>query len=265
MYPFRLCAIALSHLSRLLTQTIVGLLLLCITLLCWSSPVQAASQVSPKLEEQVLQVIREHPEVILESVQAYQQRVQQQLQQAQQAFVQELKRNPQAVIGESPTTGASQSKIVMVEFSDFQCPYCGRAHKTVQRFMAKHQDQVTLTYKHYPLASIHPQAISAAKAAWAAFQQGKFWEYHDVLFTQQEKLGESFYIETAKNLNLDVDQFNRDRNSQAAETAISQDIQLAESLGITGTPFFVMNGEVFTGAIELEEMEKRFTRVKQSL
>lgn len=264
MYPFRFCAIALSYLSQL-TKIIVGLLLLCIPLFCGSLPVQAASQVSPQLEEQVLQVIREHPEVILESVQAYQQRIQQQLQQAQQGFVQQLKTNPQAVIGESPTTGASQSKIVMVEFSDFQCPYCARAHETVQRFMTKHQDQVTLTYKHYPLASIHPQAVSAAKAAWAAFQQDKFWEYHDVLFTQQENLGESLYIETAKRLNLDVDQFNRDRNSQAAQTAISQDIQLAKSLGVAGTPFFVMNEEVFTGAIELEEMEKRFTRVKQSL
>jgi len=194
MYPFRLYAIALSHLSQL-TKIIVGLLLLCISLLGWSLPVQAASQVSPQLEEQVLQVIREHPEAILESVQAYQQRVQQQIQQAQQGFVQQLKTDPQAVIGESPKTGASQSKIVMVEFSDFQCPYCGRAHKTVQQFMAKHEDEVTLVYKHYPLASIHPQAVSAAKATWAAFQQGKFWDYHDELFTQQEQLGESFYVD----------------------------------------------------------------------
>ncbi|NES85947.1 MAG: thioredoxin domain-containing protein [Moorea sp. SIO2B7] len=264
MHPFRFFTHALSHVSRL-TKIVLGLLLLCIILLSSSRPVQAANQISPQLEEQMLQVIREHPEVIVESFKAYQQRIQEQSQEAQQAFVQKLETNPQAVIGDSPKTGASQSKVIMVEFSDFQCPYCARAHKTVQEFMAKHEDEVTLVYKHFPLASIHPQAVSAAKATWAAFQQGKFWEYHDELFTKQEQLGESFYLETAQRLNLDVDQFNRDRNSQAAETAISQDLQLAESLGVKGTPFFVMNGELFAGARELKDMEKRFTRVKQLL
>lgn len=261
MYPFTFCAIARFYSSKLI-GLLLALFFISITLLGFSAPVQAVTPVSPEFEEQVLQVIREHPDVILESLKAYQQRIQQQIKQAQQAFVETLTTNPQAVIGESPTTGPSASKIVMVEFSDFQCPYCARAHQTVKQFMRKHQQEVTLTYKHYPLVSIHPQAMAAAKAAWAAFQQGKFWQYHDQLFTQQEKLGESLYLEIAQQLHLDVNLFNRDRTSQAAEMAIRQDIELAESVGITGTPFFILNDQVFSGAIELEDMEERLAHIR---
>ncbi|MBE9129588.1 thioredoxin domain-containing protein [Coleofasciculus sp. LEGE 07092] len=266
MNQFRFWAIALTNFLAIAKKILklTGLLLLCAIVLSWSRPAQAASRLNPQLEEQVLQVIRAHPEVIIESVQAYQQQVQQQLQQAQQAFVQQIKTNTKAVIGESPTTGKANSTVLLVEFSDFQCPFCAQAHETVQQFMAKHQDEVNLVYKHYPLSSIHSQSLSAAKAAWAASQQGKFWEYHDALFTQQDQLSEPFYIATAKALNLDIEQFNSDRNSAAAEAAIQNDIQLAENLGIGGTPFFVMNGETFTGAIQLAEMEKILERVTES-
>ena len=126
---------------------------------------QAASRISPQLEQQVMQIIREHPEVLIESVQAYQQQQQQQIRQSQQAFLQELQINPQAVIGNSPVTGSPNSKIVLVEFSDFECPYCSEANKTLKNFMAKHQNEVTLVYKHFPLTPIHNQALPAAKAA----------------------------------------------------------------------------------------------------
>lgn len=167
------------------------------------------------MEEQVLQSIRAYPEVILESIQAYQQKKYEQLQQAQQAFLQEMKANPQEVIRESPTTGADEQRIVLLEFSDFQCLYCAKMHQRLKQFIANHQHQVTLVYKHLPL-SAHSEALPAAKAAWAANQQGKFWHYHDALFTQQKKLGEALYVGTAKSLNLDIKQFNRDRYSDGA-------------------------------------------------
>lgn len=233
---------------------ITGILLLFLSFLVGAVPAQAASRVSAKLEEQILEVIREHPEVIIESVQAYQAQQQQEIQKARQAFLEEVEANPQTVIGESPTTGATDTKVVLVEFSDFQCPYCGQAHDTVKQFMDKHQDEVMLVYKHFPLASIHPESVAAAQAAWAADRQGKFWEYHDALFTNQDKLGEDFYLEIAENLNLDLEQFERDR--QFADPAIQNDMQLATQIGISGTPFFVMNGQAFAGAIELEKLEQ---------
>ncbi|MFB2876575.1 DsbA family protein [Floridanema aerugineum] len=238
----------------------ICILLLTLTFFLWTSPAQAANRISPQLEEQVLQIIRQHPEAIVESVQAYQQKIQNQLVQAQQAFVAQMKTNPDAIIGQSPITGAPAKKIILVEFSDFQCPYCAQAHKTIKDFMAKHQDEVTLVYKHFPLSSIHPEALPAAKAAWAAGQQGKFWQYHDALFTQQNKLGEEFYLETAKNLNLDLEKFNSDR--QTAEKSITEDMILGESVGISGTPFFVLNGATFSGAVQLSDVEDVLARVK---
>lgn len=231
--------------------------LLCL-LLSWSLPAQAASRISPQLEQQVMQIIREHPEVLIESVQAYQQQQQQQLQQSRQAFLQDLQINPQGIIGNSPVTGSPNSKVVLLEFSDFECPYCAEANKTLKKFMAKHQDEVTLVYKHFPLTPIHAQAMPAAKAAWAANQQGKFWEYSDALFSHQKELGNALYLDLATNLNLDLDKFKTD--SQIADNAIAKDIQLAEKLGLTGTPFFVMNGETFSGAVQLADMEKVLNR-----
>jgi protein-disulfide isomerase len=240
-------------------------LMVALTLTSCSKSAQSDQvKVSPELEKQILQVIRNHPEVILESVQAYQQQQDGQLQQARQTFLEQMKTNPKAIIGSSPATGASTQDIVLVEFSDFQCPFCARAHQTIQQFMKAHQDQVTLVYKHFPLTQIHPEALNAAKASWAAQQQGKFWEYQNALFTQQDQLGEELYLAIAKQLNLNLDQFNRDRQSQQAQAAIEKDIQLAESLGISGTPFFVMNGETFSGAVELSKMEEVLATVKAS-
>ena len=207
------------------------------------------------LEEQVLQIIREHPEVLIESVQAYQQRKQKELQQAQQAFLQQIKTEPKSIIGNSPTTGASANKIVLVEFSDFQCPFCAQAEPTVKEFIAQHGDQVTLVYKHFPLSQIHPQAESSAQAAWAAQKQGKFWEYHDALFTQQEELGEDLYLAIAEDLSLDLEQFNRDRKSLEAKAAINADLTLAQKVGIRGTPFFALNGQVLSLPLKISAME----------
>jgi protein-disulfide isomerase len=229
------------------------------------SPAQSAAgnSVDPKLKEQVLQIIRENPQAILDSVQAYQQQQQQSLKAAQESFLQAMKTDPKSAIGDAPTTGAAAQNIVLVEFSDFQCPFCARAYNNVKQFMAKHQDKVTLAYKHFPLSSIHPQALPAAKAAWAAQQQGKFWEYYSALFEGQKQLDEPFYTSIAQKLNLKLDKFKSDRNSPAAEAAIQKDVQLAQKLGIEGTPFFIMNGKTFSGAVELSEMESILASVSK--
>ncbi|MDM9384432.1 thioredoxin domain-containing protein [Chlorogloeopsis sp. ULAP01] len=244
-------------LQRLLTLTVIASVCL---VLVWSFPVQAASRINPQLEEQVLQIIRNHPEAILESVQVYQQEQQQELQQTRQAFLQDLKFNPQKVIGDSPTTGANTPKILLVEFSDFQCPYCAEAHKTLKNLIAKHQDKVKLVYKNFPLISIHAEAMPAAEAAWAAQQQGKFWEYHDSLFNNQKKIGDSLYVDIAKKLNLDLEKFEKDR--QIANNVIQKDIQLADNLGLSGTPFFIMNSDTVSGVVQLSKIEEILTSAK---
>ena len=231
------------------TWAAIGLLCLVLT---WSFPAQAASTIDPQLEQQVLQIIREHPEAIIESVQAYQQQQQQKIKQVQQGFLQDLKTNPQTVIGESPTTGSNKSKTLLVEFSDFQCPYCAEAHKTLKELLAKYPDKLRLVYKNLPLTSIHPEALPAATAAWASHQQGKFWQYHDALFTNQKQLGEALYLDIAKKLNLNFGKFKRDLT--LAAPAITKDIQLANKLAVSGTPFFVINSPNFSGVVQLSDV-----------
>jgi protein-disulfide isomerase len=245
---------------RLISLTLACCLIVGFGLFGCTSPNGTNSQ----LEAQVLEIIRNNPQVIVESVQAYQETQQNDVQQARQAFLQQMSTDPSAIIGNSPVRGAAAKNIVIVEFSDFQCPFCAKAHETVNQFMEKHQGEVTLTYKHLPLTQIHTQALPAAKAAWAAGQQGKFWEYHDALFNQQPELGESLYQTIAQTLNLDLEQFNSDRQGEAAQAAIEEDLILARRLGINGTPFFFMNEEPFSGAVELSEMETILARIKST-
>jgi protein-disulfide isomerase len=233
------------------------------------NPRQLLSQPSTDFEAQVLQVIRENPEVLVESVQNYQKQQQQQQEDQQQQAVsqigQQLRTNPDKIIGDSPQRGSQDKRLVLLEFSDFQCPFCARAHATVQRFMDAYGQDVTLVYKHLPLSSIHPQALPAAKAAWAAQQQNKFWEFHNALFTNQKSLGDEFYLQTAEKLQLDINQFNRDRNSRAADAAISADLQLAEQLGLGGTPFFLLNDIPISGARPLQDFENALIEAKRKL
>ncbi|WP_299410234.1 thioredoxin domain-containing protein [Acaryochloris sp. IP29b_bin.148] len=210
----------------------------------WGTPVLAIDN----LEEQVLQIIRDNPEVIIESVQTYQQQQQQAQQQSQQAVLQQLK--PKALIGTSPTLGPQRSANVLVEFSDFQCPFCAQTATDIKPFLQQHPNQVTFAYKHLPIQAIHDQAMPAAQASWAAQQQGKFWPYHDALFARQSELGNPLYIEIAQQLQLDIKQFERDRNSDAAVKAINADLALAQKIDIPGTPFFILNGQVLSSPFD---------------
>ncbi|MEN9204863.1 MAG: DsbA family protein [Thermostichales cyanobacterium BF4_bins_65] len=246
-----------APIRQILHNLVVGILVMTLGIAC--------SQVS---EEQILQVIRNNPQVIIESVQAYQQQQQAQQRQQQEAALiprlQELHRDLATLIGDSPVQGSRDKRLVLVEFSDFQCPFCARAHGVVSEFVSKHKD-VTFVYKHLPLAQIHPQALPAAYAAWAAHQQGKFWEFHDALFSHQQELGEAFYEATAKKLHLDLNRFNRDRNSEMAKLAIQRDLNLADRLQLSGTPFFSLNGIPLNGAVPLSAFESAYAQAKAAL
>ena len=139
----------------------------------------------------------------------------------------------------------------LLKFSDFECPYCAVASADMKTFTENHSDDVLYVYKQLPL-SIHDEALPAAKAAWAAGEQDQFWLYHDGLFAYQDQLDEDYYVALAAQIGLDVEKFNRDRNSPEAEAAINQDIELAQALGIRGTPTFVMNGLLIPGGAPLE-------------
>jgi len=243
---------------------ICALILLPLCILLWGcAPVStSASANDSEFAAKVLEVIRKNPKAIIDSVQAYNREQQQKANAAREQLRQQLTTEPRLIVRNSPVTGSPDLKIVLVEFSDFQCPFCARAHSTVKEFMAKYGKEVSLTYKHLPLTEIHPQALPAALASWSAQQQGKFWEYHDALFSQQANLGEDLYVKLANDLGLDVAKFNSDRQSASAKEAINKDIELAQGLGINSTPTFIMNGIPFAGAVSLADMESVLNEVK---
>ncbi len=150
-------------------------------------------------------------------------------------------------LGSSPSKGPADAPITIVEFSDFQCPYCGRVGPTLDRLLKEYPGQVRVVYKHLPL-SFHKDALPAAKASIAAGRQGKFWEMHDLLFQNQRQLKEAKFKELATSLGLDLDQFERDYKSADVATEVAQDMNEARRLGVTGTPGFFINGRFTSGA-----------------
>lgn len=168
----------------------------------------------------------------------------------------------EVLIGDSPTRGNPDADIVMLEFSDFQCPYCSRATEPVDTFMADHEEDVLLVFKHFPLTSIHPEALPAALAAWAADQQGQFWEFHDALFANQADLSEDLYVQTAEDLGLDVEQFNRDRDSDAAKAAIARDLALVQEFQLRSTPTFIMDNLLIPGVVPSDFFTEALARLQ---
>jgi protein-disulfide isomerase len=146
----------------------------------------------------------------------------------------------------NPTKGPEDAKVTIIEYTDFQCPYCSRGDKIVHNLLRKYRGKVRRVYKNKPLES-HDEALPAAKAAMAAHIQGKFWEYHDQLFKYSRDLDDEMYVRFAEELGLAVDKFNADRASDKVAKMIESDLADAEKLDITGTPAFILNGALISG------------------
>ena len=145
-------------------------------------------------------------------------------------------------IGSSAVKGNKDAKISIVEFSDFQCPYCARLQPTLRDVLKAYPNDVKLVFKDFPL-SFHKQAKNAAKAARAAGEQGKYWEMHDLIFENFSKVNEAMFKDFATKLNLDMTKFLADFNSTKYDALIQQDINLGRQAGVTGTPSLFMNGK----------------------
>jgi protein-disulfide isomerase len=143
----------------------------------------------------------------------------------------------------SPARGAENAKVTIVEFSDYQCPFCGQAESLMSQVLETYPKDVKLVYKQFPLTSIHPNAMPASKAALAAGRQGKFWEMHKLIFENQRQLGPEKYVEFAEKLNLDVPQFKKDMESPEILAQINRDMMEARAADVTGTPTIFVNGK----------------------
>lgn len=165
-------------------------------------------------------------------------------------------------VDDDPVYGPADAPITIIEFSDFQCPYCQRWHVQVwPKIQAAYGDKVRLVYRDFPLYSIHPEAGPAAEAANCANEQGKFWEFHDLLFSGELTLGREAYLAYAERLGLKMQQFTTCLDERRYQGEVEDDYAYAVDLGINSTPTFFINGiallgaqpfEVFRQVIELE-------------
>ncbi len=156
----------------------------------------------------------------------------------------------------APTFGPDNSKVTIVEFSDFQCPFCSRAAKVVEQVKQKYGTQIHFVFRQFPL-SFHRQAHLAAEAALAAHAQGKFWEFHDKLFADQTKLERPGLEQTAKEVGLDVNAFKKalDANTYASEVAADQ--KLGEEVAVDGTPTMFLNGKRVADPTNFDALSKQ--------
>lgn len=155
--------------------------------------------------------------------------------------------------------GPADAKITIVEYSDFECPYCSRGFQTMQEVQKAYPGQIRFVFKHLPL-DFHPKAMPAAKYFEAVARQGaeKAYKYHDIIFENQDKLrsqGEDFMKEAAKKAGADMAKLKKDLADSSLMDRINKDMEEAQKFGMTGTPGFIINGVSLKGAYPFSEFK----------
>ena len=152
---------------------------------------------------------------------------------------------------ESPAMGGKHPKVTIVEWSDFQCPFCSRVEPTLKQIMDTYKDDVRLVWRNEPLP-FHPNAMPAAKAAMAAARQNKFWPMHDLMFAHQDDLSDAKYEEWARQIGLNLARWRADKDSPEVAAGINKDASYGQSVGADGTPAFFVNGKFISGAMPFD-------------
>jgi protein-disulfide isomerase len=152
----------------------------------------------------------------------------------------------------APIRGAERATVTIVKFEDFQCPFCKTVQPTFKDLLKKYDGKVRVVHKDLPLDAIHPLARQSAEAARCAGEQGKFWEYHDKVYSDSPKLSVEDLKNAAKEVGLNISSFQQCYNSGKFKAAVQNDINDGAQLGLTGTPAFFINGREISGARPLE-------------
>jgi protein-disulfide isomerase len=147
------------------------------------------------------------------------------------------------------TRGATNSKVTLIEYGDFQCPACGQYYPALEQVYEKYKDTVEFQFRHFPLTAIHPNAFAGSRAAEAAAKQGKFYEMYNQLYANQTEWSESnsptkYFNSYAEKIGLDAAKFKTDFASTPVNDAVQADVQAGEKAGVNSTPTFVLNGKV---------------------
>jgi protein-disulfide isomerase len=154
-----------------------------------------------------------------------------------------------------PSRGSKDAPITIVEFSDYQCPFCGRAEPVMEDVLSRYPGQVRLVFRHLPLG-FHKNARPAAEASVCAENQGRFWEYHALLFQNQKALGAEALEKYAVDAGLDVEDFKTCLTDEPTRARVEEDLREAREAGASGTPAFFVNGIPLSGALPAEAFVK---------
>lgn len=155
--------------------------------------------------------------------------------------------------------GNPNAQVLVIEYSDFQCPFCGRMFAETLPLLKENlvkTGKIKFVYRHFPLRSIHSNAQKAAEASECASEQGKFWEYHDLIFERQNSMGIDSFKAWAKELGLNSAQFDSCLDSGKYAERVDVDYNEGLALGVNGTPATFVNGKLVSGAVPFEEFEK---------
>jgi protein-disulfide isomerase len=190
--------------------------------------------------------------------------------QTRQQYLKRLREHPERTPLEAPKSevsfdparlrGRSNAPVMIVEFSDFQCPFCRKVQATLRSVLAKYEGRVSLAYRDFPLRGMHGQAELAAESARCAGEQGEFWEYHDLLFENPDKFNRNSLMELARNLKLNEKQFDGCLSGGKYRAKVEEDLQQGIRAGVLGTPGIFINGILVSGA----QPEATFERIIES-
>lgn len=160
-------------------------------------------------------------------------------------------------IGQAPVMGKADAKVKIVEFSDFQCPFCNRAADTVGELKKKYGNKIQVAFKHFPLP-MHREAGPASEASMCVHEQDadKFWKFHDILFKNQDKLDNASLEKYAKDVGANVDKFKECYSSGKYKQFVQNDMQQGEKIGVKSTPTFFINGQIVAGALPVEQFSE---------
>jgi len=229
----------------------------------------AGAQAKDMTADELKRALQENPEVLIEAINANrkvifeiinrtgveeQARVRKEAEEAERKAYEDSFTNPlkPSIDGKTRIRGANDAQYTLVEYADFQCPYCAAGYQTVEALRKEHGNNLRVIFKHVPLSS-HPQAMPAAQwlEAIAIQSSEKAWLFHDILFENQDKLGIDFFKKTAKELGVDVERCEQDAESQAVKDRIAADMDEAKKHGFEAIPGFLLNGVPVKGAYPL--------------
>lgn len=221
---------------------------------------QSTPAVDPIQKEAIEQVVRDyiraHPEIVVEALDAYQARKDEEERSAQAKTLtsraEELFRS-----ASSPVIGNAQGDVTLVEFFDYQCGYCKRAQPDLER-LVKQDGGLKVVLKEFPI--LGPASVTAARASLAAKMQGKYLEFHTKMMGLKGQLTDQVIYDTAQQVGLDVDKLKQDMNDPAVVAELRANMDLAQALGVQGTPAFVINDQIIPGAVGFDALKSEIDK-----